>query len=99
LPPASPLLPYTPLFRSTARHAQAQPVQGDLDIGCVPDGHAAQLDGRGVVVDGVAGLGDPLGVDLPLGGTQAGIVPLADNRDVRLDRKSTRLNSSHVKIS
>src|SRR5690606_41822325 len=86
---ASTLLPSTTLFRSLGL--------GDRGIG--------DIGGR--VVDGITRAGGEVRV---LGGQQGGAagddVPVAvvaelegDRADVRGDRKSTRLNSSHVKIS
>src|SRR5207302_10828210 len=88
-PPRSPLFPYTTLFRSG--HA-------DADL-------AGRQSRRG------AGDGDRGGREPPLGDDpalhtpdhQQGRVPvlrvLAGGAEGPADRKSTRLNSSHVKIS
>src|SRR5258708_11280708 len=68
-PPRSTLFPYTTLFRSSLRDAQAYPALARLD--------QARTDGTG--------------------GWRGGRGPLAD--DFAVDRKSTRLNSSHQIIS
>src|SRR5690606_40894805 len=97
-PPRAPLFPYTTLFRSRAR-AGAPAVRRQL-----PAGQAARLPEQGEERPGGA-RGDPPGRGtLPDPGrdrTHRRRVPAvradldADDRD----RKSTRLNSSHVKIS
>src|SRR5690606_39719091 len=83
-PPASPLFPYTTLFRS----ARGEPVGREQVLdGQVDHGHAAgQRQQRLRLLE--------IGVDV------ARIeVAHAQFEDAGEDRKSTRLNSSHVKIS
>src|SRR5690606_39855971 len=92
LPPASPLFPYTTLFRS-ARLAGGD----DQQVGGMPVDDVAQL---AVQLEAV-------GAGLPGGGHRAAVPLPAVVRRLRAgpgqgrgqDRKSTRLNSSHVKIS
>src|SRR5690606_41549879 len=94
-PPGSTLFPYTTLFRSTGESSQLYRRQGEQRI-CV------------------AGAERPMGLrdSIPVGSTltmlagSAAQVLLAWEEPDRLhrglqgaDRKSTRLNSSHVKIS
>src|SRR3712207_7248618 len=98
-PPRSTLFPYTTLFRSRV---------------VVGEGHelrAGALDAEGARVgpdvalqrdDGHLGQGRPHGLDGAVGG---GVVDQHDRRLVareraqEVDRKSTRLNSSHANIS
>src|SRR5690606_40286637 len=94
-----PLLPYTTLFRSL----------GSLGIGTRDRVGQGPQQGEGVSRRvapvgklGDAGQGSPLGVDqLPnLGAGSLGLVAIMEATTVKqVDRKSTRLNSSHVKIS
>src|SRR3712207_7694521 len=86
-PPRSTLFPYTTLFRSQER------VDRRLDRGQVP---RLCLHGRVVSPLGLQDVGvvegGPRGTEM---GSERGI--LGD--DAHLDRKSTRLNSSHANIS
>src|SRR5438067_7698372 len=82
-PPTSTLFPYTTLFRSVL----------------------AILAGNLVDIDDVAGFQHlcHLGRRPALGWTEGGLCPLhafeRNEAGIALDRKSTRLNSSHVSIS
>src|SRR3712207_7600098 len=89
-PPRSTLFPYTTLFRSLLGHVGHR----DLDLRDLGQGvHRAadvQLPGgvedqQARLVDGDPGVGDAF--------------PVAAEVGQRLDRKSTRLNSSHANIS
>src|SRR3712207_8803812 len=93
-PPRSTLFPYTTLFRS----ARVRDLVGERQVGpqrggaveVLADDDAAvlrelEVAGAHVVEDGVAG--------------HAVHRPLAGHRLRPLDRKSTRLNSSHANIS
>src|SRR3712207_8068433 len=83
-PPRSTLFPYTTLFRSAQ-------VQDPLRAGVDPLAHLEDRFRAGV--DPLAHLENRLG---------APVHPLADLEDrlaARVDRKSTRLNSSHANIS
>src|SRR3989442_9118011 len=80
-PPRSTLFPYTPLFRSPARHAGERGVRARA---------RRQRDYRALRQSGLDEVAAP---DLGL----AHRVARADA--ARQDRKSTRLNSSHVRIS
>src|SRR5207249_9658094 len=94
-----PLFPYTTLFRSKhelplgfGEHALADQVSGS-DSGCTLD----------VIIEAIDRHGELVGVEgkLPLF-VEVLIDELAQRIDGctrRLDRKSTRLNSSHVSIS
>src|SRR5690606_42018735 len=84
-PPRSPLFPYTTLFRSV----------GGLDDAVAEADELADhgLAHHRVVLDDEYGLA-PDGPFEGLGGTRR-----FGGRTARPDRKSTRLNSSHVKIS
>src|SRR5690606_40888962 len=91
-PPGSPLFPYTTLFRS---------LQGAAGEGAVP--HVGNGDLDGVLVhrrfrsEDVGGHGDVLGE--VLGHASADHEKTCGWVLILQDRKSTRLNSSHVKIS
>src|SRR5690606_42021863 len=86
-PPSPPLFPYTTLFRSVARHF-IQLALAVLHEG-IPVGRGLQ---RAVVQQFV----EQQRMARQVGG---GPVAGGDHADHALDRKSTRLNSSHVKIS
>src|SRR5690606_41579813 len=90
----APLSPYTPLFRSLAGQRLAV-----LQTG-ITDRLDGQARGPG---DAARGL---LGVQVALLDPQPQMLAAATERNIQhlvdlevLDRKSTRLNSSHVKIS
>src|SRR5690606_39796991 len=96
-PPSSRPFPYTPLFRSGRGHGVGRVDQDlitvdDLDRAVVTDGHLAHPDRLPCAVERFAEAHrrDRAGRL----GTATGRLP-----DVVEDRKSTRLNSSHVKIS
>src|SRR5690242_21319316 len=84
-PPRSPLFPYTTLFRSAAR-PRLEPVDDPLD----GDERALRCEHRLLLHARDA-------PELHVAGTVR--LLRMDDRDVRLDRKSTRLNSSHMSIS
>src|SRR5690606_39932319 len=88
-PPSSTLFPYTTLFRSIGRSCRTQEEMAVIDKVADPAGPP----GRRVVQQL-----QPLRVvgKLPCAG-QPG--PVGGSGRQGLDRKSTRLNSSHVKIS
>src|SRR5438067_8056974 len=90
-PPTSPLFPYTTLFRSL--HAVA-----DAPHESAP--HADQASRRGVAQAPAHGGGPAPGVGLDPARDPGddGTLPVARTGDP-IDRKSTRLNSSHVSIS
>src|SRR5256885_10754742 len=86
-PPRSTLFPYTTLFRSQHGNVELLAIVGDEDV----------------VADEGAKLGPDLGEragvpDIVVGVAVDRAGPRRD-RLVRLDRKSTRLNSSHLVIS
>src|SRR3712207_7179999 len=90
-PPRSTLFPYTTLFRSLGQDLVARGAADAVDVG-QPD-----LD---ALVQGDVDAGDSGHLPLPL--LVTGV--LADHQDRAvaaddLDRKSTRLNSSHANIS
>src|SRR3712207_8487076 len=89
-PPRSTLFPYTTLFRSLCRDTGYRPAlaHAKLDTG---SGQGSQ--------DGLPGSKRPrFGSDVPRVEGQGGLRPCIEGRTV-LDRKSTRLNSSHANIS
>src|SRR5699024_12245622 len=94
-PLRTPLFPYTTLFRSRDQGVTQQGVTrlGSLHEECSAAGQVDQ-EGAGV------GVLDPGRTDLA---RTVGPGPDADNEHIRVpmqgDRKSTRLNSSHVSIS
>src|SRR5207302_9024255 len=97
LPPPSPLFPYTTLFRSAAglpRH-----------IGEIPDALGPHHRIPFPVQDDhvrarTVAVGLLVGADWKLGDVRAeGVVRELEHHVQEGDRKSTRLNSSHVKIS
>src|SRR2546430_10355910 len=87
-PPRSTLFPYTTLFRSTYRDFACDVKAGDQVL--LADGtvelRALESDGVSVRLKVISGgrIGSNKGINLP---------------GVRVDRKSTRLNSSHSQIS
>src|SRR5690606_39828156 len=98
-PPGSPLFPYTTLFRSHGRRG----------IGTALVGHVIDVAARGLY----PGVTLTTFRDVPFNApfyarfgfgelaleAAAGELRAAFHREVPEDRKSTRLNSSHVKIS
>src|SRR5690606_40391105 len=96
-PPASSVLPYTTLFRSWVKATEALerldvPVFTAMRLGSTEG--EWRLSSEGVAVDEVhyrVGMPEFQGASQPL--------VVAAAQAPTLDRKSTRLNSSHVKIS
>src|SRR5207253_4200127 len=94
-PPSPPLFPYTTLFRSLLNAPAARPSHRD-----VGGGRSAQAKGERKLALGVKmpscpdplRLADAAGRDRDTGADSVPVRPLSD-------RKSTRLNSSHVAIS
>src|SRR5690606_42022469 len=82
-PPSSTLFPYTTLFRSDADRHHVAGRRGQHRHVHVDVGHQRAVHRRVV--------GEPFGAEQSL--------LLPGQRDEQQDRKSTRLNSSHVKIS
>src|SRR5690606_39521363 len=90
-PPSSTLCPSTTLFRSEPARVPARAHRRD-------PGRAQRGGGRGRRARRVSAR--PRGAPrLVLCGAPAGGLPCVQERSFGLDRKSTRLNSSHVKIS
>src|SRR3712207_8056929 len=83
-PPRSTLFPYTTLFRSRGHGLGAEAGRG-LGQGAVPPTQVGGAEGRG----GPAAQG----------GEDKGIERAFDGAPGLADRKSTRLNSSHAKLS
>src|SRR5690606_42152766 len=84
-PPAPPLCPYTTLFRSTAhRWRPAAAGSGRTAAGCTGSDRAARSPAEG----------EQFSADATAGAGRRHLHEPAPG-----DRKSTRLNSSHVKIS
>src|SRR2546429_5411204 len=94
-PPRSTLFPYTTLFRSALlRHVSQRPAGERLERRVLEaEQQRAGRAGRAIEVlpgwRGIAHLGQHAAADRPV----------LEARDPRLDRKSTRLNSSHGYIS
>src|SRR5690606_42034831 len=96
-PPSSPLLPSTTLFRSLHAVADAQvashahlAAQHDVLAHIDRARHAHKRDEQAMLADGGA---------VADGNQVSKLGALADTGFAQRDRKSTRLNSSHVKIS
>src|SRR5204862_4466140 len=89
-PPRSPLFPYTTLFRSFLRGLSFVDVTQATWL--VPEGHRSC---------GTAPDSHRLRCDTPAGVYEPGCarIPHHDHGEAGADRKSTRLNSSHVEIS
>src|SRR5690606_41671747 len=91
-PPRPPFFPYTTLFRSLQGRRQPRP----------GGGQTRRVEGQGGAFQ-TRPLGPPHGDDeqarARLGQPQSGVQLQRPDRVTGLDRKSTRLNSSHVKIS
>src|SRR5205085_12079957 len=92
-PPRSTLFPYTTLFRSPTIYAEA--------VQLIAEHHAA---GRDVVIVSTSGseVVEPIGAMLGADHVAATRMVVADGcftGEIALDRKSTRLNSSHSQIS
>src|SRR5690349_22533995 len=87
-PPRSTLFPYTTLFRSQRQGAVGDPAFDELlrHVECCRTGRAVIVH----VVDGDAGEAQFVNRMLAAGGVA---------EHISQDRKSTRLNSSHVEIS
>src|SRR5690606_39721306 len=92
-PPRPPLFPYTTLFRSHA-HGHPLAVAAQHPVAHVVDGGVGGGGGRGQ-----AARLDDGGAALAHGGDEGVGVPVLVVDRLGEDRKSTRLNSSHVKIS
>src|SRR5690606_41590178 len=95
----STLFPYTTLFRSNLGEAAFEGVRQLRRHGGAGDGAARvhrPLQGPAEVVADVLELGD---VDLGRRFAEQFQLDADEVRQLVLDRKSTRLNSSHVKIS
>src|SRR3712207_8086571 len=87
-PPRSTLFPYTTLFRSAVLRARTR---------VLPRGGAQR--GRERAAAGRARGGAVTVRALILGGARSGKSALAEDLAADLDRKSTRLNSSHANLS
>src|SRR5207249_5632548 len=95
-PPASPLVPYTTLFRSPDRGRGHPALRDHLE----PPGRRHRRRGPDSDDRGDRRAAAVPAVDVHLRGPPARAPGLAPPRPPRLaDRKSTRLNSSHVSIS
>src|SRR5690606_40967655 len=84
-PPTHTLFPYTTLFRSMLELYLEEPHHVDGETGDTGNGDPRRPVGREDLADSA------MGHEMPLGGST-----VARHHQ---DRKSTRLNSSHVKIS
>src|SRR5436309_8337794 len=94
--PTSPISAAAAPISRCGRPSMPQPMREEAAMNFMP-----KINRRGFVVGAVAaGGGLALGFDLPFGGPD--VVRAADGSpevNAWVDRKSTRLNSSHVKIS
>src|SRR3712207_8546974 len=93
-PPRTTLFPYTTLFRSPAHHPHVGLDSVPLQARAVEDA----VVGRDVELVGAL---QPLGIPVEGVGVLHDELPRAQHSGprARLDRKSTRLNSSHANIS
>src|SRR5947208_562163 len=92
-PPRSTLFPYTTLFRSEQTKFFTDKVRPVLKENCYScHSHAAKKSRGGLMLDARDSL-------LKGGDTGPAVVPGKPNESLLLDRKSTRLNSSHQIIS
>src|SRR5690606_40847261 len=95
-PPTSTLFPYTTLFRSPA----APPDTLAFHAGVKLVGHQATVTPHPALIAETSSQSHPIEVLQQL---NAALAPqayaVAKRRGAHIDRKSTRLNSSHVKIS
>src|SRR5690606_42129295 len=91
-PLSSPLFPYTTLFRSPRETGVGDRLPGDVDV---------ERAARGVLDDAAAGELHPVVEALGEDADRAGDDGERGDAEPQppVDRKSTRLNSSHVKIS
>src|SRR5207253_9988473 len=97
-PPRSTLFPYTTLFRSLDGQFPLAPVHEHGQVHALGPAEVHELI-QGAA-DGAAGVEDVVHQEDRLAGDVEGNVRVLDRRvEGRLDRKSTRLNSSHVAIS
>src|SRR5207253_7185375 len=92
-PPSTTLFPYTTLFRS--RESGENAARGDPAILLQVDSHRVRSVRHGQLVVGALGL--RVGPERPL--RRAREPDRARQGEAQRDRKSTRLNSSHVAIS
>src|SRR5699024_12582591 len=92
LPPTPTLVPYTTLFRSLEDDVVVAGERSDIDgLVAIPIGRAAHvIADAGCVSQILQDIGRRIRRD---------VVVAVDRRVPDLDRKSTRLNSSHVSIS
>src|SRR5690606_41758472 len=93
--PRATLLPYTTLFRSDGQPLQGDHYAAEVD-GLRLHGHIRQIHPQGLVR---LHAGTPGATQMLRDGLDWLLVSANDDDKPRLDRKSTRLNSSHVKIS
>src|SRR2546426_7520388 len=104
-PPRSTLFPYTTLFRSVVPPALARQLPGLAGGFSRLSGAHALVDdlarGRRVFLEGLGQLlvHDLLHQPLEVGVAELGLRGRPDDRAQDRDRKSTRLNSSHLVIS
>src|SRR5699024_11874737 len=92
LPPSSTLFPYTTLFRSAVFY----PTGGTSEIQRL---QMATQEGANVAVYAVRGNFDDAQTGVKRVFADKDIAARLAGRNIRLDRKSTRLNSSHVSNS
>src|SRR5690606_40311329 len=85
----STLFPYTTLFRSVQLNTE------QLEIHTTWNPEKFQLSPSGTIIDAMFGTG----LKRPLEGQWRDIAVWLNEQNNLTDRKSTRLNSSHVKIS
>src|SRR5690242_21606189 len=90
-PPRAPLFPYTTLFRSPVAHAGAAGLESEL----VDGGGRQERRQPAEVIE----QRDLDAVEVDLGVARGGAAQREPAEPERRDRKSTRLNSSHMSIS
>src|SRR5690606_40662917 len=95
-PTRATLFPYTPLFRSRREAAQHPDVLVREPERLVRKAERGECTTCARAIDNDSGLTGPLQRDID---ARLAVVEPDAQSVARLDRKSTRLNSSHVKIS
>src|SRR3712207_8332884 len=92
-PPRSTLFPYTTLFRSS--RVREHYLLHDIDLLC----WISVMPARHALARSEATSSDGVATKIVSSPATVPTTPSGDDRSIALDRKSTRLNSSHANIS